>query len=156
DGAARVQRPSADHGLEGVARDELEHEEEPVLILADFIERRDVRMGQRRGRARLAQEAVAPIHIVGHGGHDHFDRHRAAQARVALTSSISSYWNGYELDRAGWSPRTMAFALGALFCVPGVLWLLILSRWREPPDEPLEQPAPNTSGGEGMLEGRIR
>ena len=36
-----------------------------------------------------------------------------------------------QLDRAGWSPRTLAFALGAMFCVPGVLWLFIQSRWRE-------------------------
>ena len=34
-------------------------------------------------------------------------------------SSVSSYWTAYQLDRAGWSPRTLAFALGAMFCVPG-------------------------------------
>ena len=36
----------------------------------------------------------------------------AELALVTLTSSISSYWTGYELDRGGWSPRMMAFALG--------------------------------------------
>ena len=55
----------------------------------------------------------------------------AELALVTLTSSVSSYWTGYQLDRAGWSPRTLSFALGAMFFVPGVLWLLILSRWRE-------------------------
>ena len=47
----------------------------------------------------------------------------AELALVTLTSSISSYWTGYELDRGGWSPRMMAFALGVMFCVPGTLWL---------------------------------
>jgi MFS family permease len=58
----------------------------------------------------------------------------AELALVTLMSSASSYWTGRQLDRAGWSPRALAFALGALFCVPGALWLLIQSRWRgEPP-----------------------
>ena len=30
----------------------------------------------------------------------------AELALVTLLSSVSSYWTGYELDRAGWSPRT--------------------------------------------------
>ena len=52
-------------------------------------------------------------------------------ALVTLMSSASSYWTGHQLDRAGWSPRTLAFALGAMFCIPGVLWLIIQSRWKE-------------------------
>jgi MFS family permease len=52
-------------------------------------------------------------------------------ALVTLMSSASSYWTGHQLDRAGWSPRTLAFALGVMFCVPGVLWLIIQSRWTE-------------------------
>jgi MFS family permease len=50
-------------------------------------------------------------------------------ALVTLMSSASSYWTGHQLDRAGWSPRTLAFALGLMFCVPGGLWLVIQSRW---------------------------
>ena len=53
-------------------------------------------------------------------------------ALVTLMSSASSYWTGHQLDRAGWSPRTLSFALGVMFCVPGVLWLIIQSRWKEP------------------------
>jgi hypothetical protein len=60
-------------------------------------------------------------------------------ALVTLTSSISSYWTGYEIDRGAWSPRAMAFALGTLFCVPGMLWLIIESRWTEAP--PLGEPS---------------
>jgi hypothetical protein len=55
----------------------------------------------------------------------------AELALVTLTSSISSYWTGYELDHGGWSPQMMAFALGIMFVIPGVLWLFIESRWKE-------------------------
>ncbi len=77
----------------------------------------------------------------------------AELALVTLLSSISSYWTGYELDRAGWSPRTMSAALGALFCVPGTLWLLILSRWQE--SAPVGEPAQTASAEEEVLEGRV-
>jgi MFS family permease len=52
----------------------------------------------------------------------------AELALVTITSSLSSYLTGHFLD-AGTSPRTVSFALGAMFFVPGILWLLILSRW---------------------------
>jgi MFS family permease len=57
----------------------------------------------------------------------------AELALVTLMSSGSSYWTGYQLDHAGWSPRRLAFALGVMFCLPGVLWLFILTRWKEEP-----------------------
>jgi len=52
-------------------------------------------------------------------------------ALVTLMSSASSYWTGRQLDRAGWSPRALSFWLGLMFCVPGVLWLIIQWRWKE-------------------------
>jgi hypothetical protein len=55
----------------------------------------------------------------------------AELALVTLMSSASSYWTGYQLDHAGWSPRRLAFALGLMFCLPGVSWLVILPRWKE-------------------------
>jgi MFS family permease len=55
----------------------------------------------------------------------------AELALVTLVTSLSSYWTAYGLDHAGWSPRALAFTLGALFCIPGVVWLLIDARWRE-------------------------
>lgn len=79
----------------------------------------------------------------------------AELALVTLTTSASSYWTGYQLDRAGWSPQTLSFALGAMFCIPGGLWLGIVSRWREeavPPARPVSAPL----AGEDMLEDRIR
>jgi hypothetical protein len=77
----------------------------------------------------------------------------AELALVTLFSSISSYWTGYELDTAGWSPRTMAFALGAMFCIPGTLWLVIESRWKEA--ETVAVPL-TTSSQEDLLEDRLR
>lgn len=78
----------------------------------------------------------------------------AELALVTLTSSISSYVTAVAVDRAGWSPQSMAFALGVMFFVPGVLWLLMISRWRQS-QEPLEQPARSASAEEEALEGRI-
>ena len=59
-------------------------------------------------------------------------------ALVTMMSSVSSYWTGRQLDRAGWSPRTLAFSLGLMFCVPGALWLWIQSRWKDAPEARLE------------------
>ncbi len=78
----------------------------------------------------------------------------AELALVTLTSSISSYATAYALENAGWTPQRGAFVLGALFVVPGVLWLLIHSRWRDS-ETPLEPPDPTPSGEEEVLEGRI-
>jgi MFS family permease len=55
----------------------------------------------------------------------------AELALVTLLSSVSSYWTGHQLDRAGWSPRRLAFALGVMFCVPGVLWLIVVAKWKD-------------------------
>ncbi len=77
----------------------------------------------------------------------------AELAMVTLVTSASSYWTAYELDRVGRSPRALSFALGALFCIPGVLWLIIQSRWKEP--AAVSPPATTTSAGEEVLEGRI-
>ena len=63
-------------------------------------------------------------------------------ALVTLVSSASSYWTGHQLDRAGWSPRTLSFALGVMFCVPGALWLLIQARWKETPAASLTSQVP--------------
>jgi len=65
-------------------------------------------------------------------------------ALVTLTSSVSSYLTGHYLD-GGVSPRTVSMALGAMFFVPGVLWLLILSRWKEGPIMPGDATPPEHS-----------
>jgi MFS family permease len=77
----------------------------------------------------------------------------AELALVTLMSSASSYWTGRQLDRAGWSPRALAFALGLMFCLPGVLWLIIQARWHETPAEDAADDTP--SGQEEVLESRV-
>jgi MFS family permease len=79
----------------------------------------------------------------------------AELALVTLITSLSSYWTGYELDRMGRSPRMLSLALGAMFCVPGLVWLLILSRWQEQPASAAADAQQATSGEEEVLEGRI-
>jgi MFS family permease len=74
-------------------------------------------------------------------------------ALVTLMSSASSYWTGRQLDRAGWSPRSLSFWLGLMFCVPGVLWLIIQARWKEAPPE--GQAELTASAEEEVLEGRV-
>jgi hypothetical protein len=74
-------------------------------------------------------------------------------ALVTLTSSISSYITGYALDGLAWSPRTLSFALGAGFAVPGALWIAMNARWKPAPH--LEPPEQSHSGQEELIEGRI-
>jgi MFS family permease len=79
----------------------------------------------------------------------------AELALVTLMSSLSSYWTGRQLDHAGWSPRELSLALGLMFFIPGTLWMIIQSRWREAPSHALE-PADATMSSEAeVLEGRV-
>src|SRR3954453_5870022 len=77
----------------------------------------------------------------------------AELALVTLMSSASSYWTGRQLDHAGWSPRSLAVVLGCLFCIPGVLWLVIQSRWNDAPPQGAAEPTP--SAKEEALESRV-
>jgi len=77
----------------------------------------------------------------------------AELAMVTLVTSVSSYWTAYELDTVGRSARMLSFVLGAMFCVPGVLWLIIHSRWHD--REIVAQPAVTTPAEEELLEGRV-
>lgn len=78
----------------------------------------------------------------------------AELALMTLTLSASSYWTAFELDHGGWSPRLMSFALGVMFCLPGMLWLVILSRWTDT-GEPPNPVSPIPSSEEEALESRI-
>jgi MFS family permease len=77
----------------------------------------------------------------------------AELALVTLVTSVSSYWTAYELDRLGHSPRTLSFTLGVMFGVPGVIWLIIQSRWQE--RDAVGTPPATVSGEEEVLEGRV-
>ena len=78
----------------------------------------------------------------------------AELAFVTLTSSISSYLTAVALDRAGWSPRMLSFTLGAMFCIPALIWFGMLSRWRRD-EEPTERVEHIPSGEEEVLESRV-
>ena len=77
----------------------------------------------------------------------------AELAMVTLVTSFSSYWTAYELDRAGRSPRLLSLVLGASFCLPGVLWLLIQSRWHDLAPAAIPESTPTAQ--EETLESRV-
>ena len=52
------QRPARDARLERLALEQLHHHELLAVVLADVVQRADVRMAQRRDDARFAQEAI--------------------------------------------------------------------------------------------------
>jgi hypothetical protein len=80
----------------------------------------------------------------------------AAELAIAtLTTSLSSYWTGFELDSAGRSPRLLSFALGAMFFVPGIVWMIIVSRWKDQRAGGQPDMDRAASGQEEVLEGRI-
>lgn len=79
----------------------------------------------------------------------------AELALVTLVTSLSSYLTAYGLDRSGWSPRMLSFTLGAMFLVPGMLWLLFQSRWQEHAGDAPGHPTETPSAEETMLEGRV-
>jgi predicted MFS family arabinose efflux permease len=74
---------------------------------------------------------------------------------VTLSSSVSSYCTGYALDRLSWSPRALSLTLGLMFCVPGAVWLLILSRWRDSGTGEPATPDAVTSAQEDVFESRV-
>ncbi len=79
----------------------------------------------------------------------------AELALMTLTLSASSYWTGHQLEQAHWSPRLLALVLGAGFAVPGTLWMIIESRWRESAGGVRAAPRPAATGEEELVEGRI-
>jgi hypothetical protein len=79
----------------------------------------------------------------------------AELALVTFASSASAYCTSFALDRAGWSPRALSLVLGGTFCVPGAVWLIIVSRWREAPVAATAGLSPALAGEESALEGRV-
>ena len=83
DRATAIERPTGDHGLQRLARNEFEHQKDVSLLFTDLVERGDVGMGQRGGRACFTDEPLAPLGNVGHVSGEHLDGDRPPQARVA-------------------------------------------------------------------------
>ena len=76
------QRLAPDPVLERLPFEPFHHDERPPLVLADVVDRTDVRMVQRGGRLRLPLEPLerrpARCDLLG----EELDRHMAAQAGV--------------------------------------------------------------------------
>jgi hypothetical protein len=89
DRSARVQRPAGDGLRQRLAWRVLEDQKQLILIFADFIERRDVRVREHRGRSRVPQEPLASNRIGGNVGGQHLDRDRPAETGVACTVDLA-------------------------------------------------------------------
>ena len=76
------QRPLAEQCGERYAVDELHGDEGRPLVLADFVNRDDVGMVQRRSGASFLNEAAMPVGIGGGVGGKDFDRDPAAETGV--------------------------------------------------------------------------
>ncbi len=68
---------------ERLAFEELHDEKRRARVLADVVERADVRMRELRDDSRLAVEALAKLRVIGDRTWQDLDRHRAIEARVA-------------------------------------------------------------------------
>ena len=54
----------------------------------------------------------------------------ATEAAIfTITISLSNYLTGIGLDIPGITSQIMTFILAALILIPGIFWLLLLSRW---------------------------
>ena len=65
-----------------LALEKLHDEIGMALVLADVVQRTDVRMFEPRDVPRLALEPLAPLRIGGEARRQHLDGHRAVEPRV--------------------------------------------------------------------------
>src|SRR6185436_3229192 len=83
DDLPRRQRALVDHRAEVGALDVLHHDVRRVRIGADFVDGDDVRVVQRRRRARFVGEARERVAVRRYLRREHLDRDAAAELRVA-------------------------------------------------------------------------
>ena len=74
--------PRADARLERLALEQLHHHELLAVVLADVVQRADVRMAQRRDDPGLAQEALHRLGDRSGVGGQQLDRHMPPEPRV--------------------------------------------------------------------------
>jgi hypothetical protein len=79
---ARRETIGRDPAAERLALEALHHDERAALVLADVVDRADVRVVERRGRLRLALEALASGLVLEVRFRQELHRHRAVKARV--------------------------------------------------------------------------
>jgi hypothetical protein len=79
---AQGHRSPVDAMLERLALEQLHDDEVLVLVLADVVDRADVRMIQSRGRLRLALKALDGHGIARQIGGEELQCHRSAKTRI--------------------------------------------------------------------------
>ena len=89
DGVREVEPPAPHPLRQRLALDVLHDDVRPVRILADVVDRADVRVIDGRRQARLAKHA--PLRLIVSSGDpgEHFDRHVAVQPRVGREVDLS-------------------------------------------------------------------
>ena len=92
-----LERAAFDAMLERFAFEQLHGDERLAIVLANFVNRADVRMIQAGGGARFALESLEGLLILGHCLRQKFQRHQPPQFRV------------FGLDRPHPSRRRRAF-----------------------------------------------
>ena len=78
----RPERLIGNPALERLPFEQFHGDEGPAGVLANVVDRADVRMIQRRGRPGLAQKAVQRHAVLGEFFREEFEGDGAAQARV--------------------------------------------------------------------------
>ena len=76
------QRPALQSLAEVLAFHQLQHQEQLSARLLEAMDRRDVRVVERREQLRLAAEAGQPLGILRHLGGQHLEGHLAPELRV--------------------------------------------------------------------------
>ena len=79
---ADLERASVDLARQRAALEQLHRDERAALVLVHLVDGADVGMVQRRGRARLAQEALGRLRIVRAVLRQELQRHAAGQLDV--------------------------------------------------------------------------
>jgi len=78
----KLDRPPADPLAQRLPLEQLHHDEMLPGVLADVVDHADVGVGERRGRARLALEALDGARVLRHLERQELERHGTAEAGV--------------------------------------------------------------------------
>jgi hypothetical protein len=79
---ADIERTAVDRARERAPLEQLHRDERPPLVLVHLIDGADVRVVQRRGGARFAQEALHRLRLVGAILRQELERHLARELHV--------------------------------------------------------------------------
>ena len=88
--ARRLRALDPDLLLERPAREVLHHDERPFAVLADVVDRDDVRVaGEASHGERLAREALAHRRVLGIALRENLDRYGTAERRVGRPEDLA-------------------------------------------------------------------